>query len=201
MTTQTTQLPKDTAQKLRLGSLFYLMGASGSGKDSVMTLVREGLDSRRCLIAHRYITRRPELKGENHVWLLKEEFEARKSLGAFAMSWEANGHTYAIGNEVNQWLMSGVNVLVNGSRGYLQQAQRGYGIQLVPVLLRVRPECLRARLEARGRETPDEIDRRVERAGLQDSPMLGNLLTVDNNGSIEDAAEALRSIIESANGS
>jgi ribose 1,5-bisphosphokinase len=89
---------------------------------------------------------------------------------------------------------------VNGSRGYLQQAQRGYGKQLVPVLLRVRPDCLRARLEARGRETPEEIDRRVERAGLQASPMPQNLLTVDNNDRIEDAAEALRSIIESAKG-
>ena len=82
------------------GRLFYLMGASGSGKDSILSGCRERLSTQgdyrdmRCFIAHRYITRRPELRGENHVWLSDEEFARRVESQAFSMHWQANSFCF-----------------------------------------------------------------------------------------------------------
>ncbi|MDX5297933.1 MAG: phosphonate metabolism protein/1,5-bisphosphokinase (PRPP-forming) PhnN, partial [Gammaproteobacteria bacterium] len=96
--------------------LFYLMGPSGAGKDALLRHCRQRLMDIPCLVAHRYITRPPELEGENHIWLPDSEFDARARLGAFAMHWQAHGHRYGIGQEVNHWLDAGTHVLVNGSR-------------------------------------------------------------------------------------
>lgn len=187
-----------TAQ--RHGRLFYLMGASGAGKDSLLRGCREqgALEGIPLLVAHRYITREPDGKGENHVWLAPAEFEQRVALGAFAMHWSANGHRYGIGREVDQWLGQGSRVLVNGSRGYLETARARYGDTLVPVLVRVDPALLRQRLVGRGRESPQEVDARILRARELEQGLPGDCLKVDNNGAVEDAVAELLGLVEGA---
>ncbi len=52
------------------GRLFYVVGASGAGKDSLIEYARNALGSRDAVVfAHRYITRPPTARGENHVAL------------------------------------------------------------------------------------------------------------------------------------
>ncbi len=47
--------------------LIYVMGASGSGKDSLMRYAREKLAKHSNIVfAHRYITRPADAGGENH---------------------------------------------------------------------------------------------------------------------------------------
>ncbi|WP_250655941.1 ribose 1,5-bisphosphokinase [Alkalimarinus coralli] len=183
------------------GRLFYLMGASGSGKDSILSGCRERLsgkedyDDMRCFIAHRYITRRPELRGENHVWLSDEEFRKRAASRAFAMHWQANGFSYGVGVEVDHWLARGINVILNGSRGYLPSAIKKYPHTLVPVHIHVEPEDLRKRLIKRGRESGDEIERRIERARKLSAGLNQGVKTIDNNGSLTDAVDAFFEIM------
>lgn len=43
--------------------------------------------------------------------------------GAFALSWQANGLSYGIPREIDDWLAAGEDVLVNGSRGHLAQTR------------------------------------------------------------------------------
>ena len=111
------------------GTLFYVVGASGSGKDSLMRYGRQRLagDSN-VIFAHRYITRPVELHGENHVALTDSEFDARLAAGFFAMNWSSHGLRYGIGREINLWLAKGCNVVMNGSRAYLIEARRSYQI-------------------------------------------------------------------------
>lgn len=144
--------------------LIYVVGASGSGKDSLMSYARNRLaNESQVVFAHRYITRSADAGGENHVALTQDEFDSRCRAGLMAMHWESHGHAYGLGIEVNQWLAKGITVVVNGSREYLETAAQRYP-ELVPVWVEVSPEVLRARLQARGREGAEEIEKRLARA-------------------------------------
>lgn len=176
--------------------IFYLMGPSGSGKDSLLRECRRRItEADRCFVAHRYITREPELGGENHIWLTEPEFRTRKTLGAFAMHWQANGFYYGIGSEIDTWLDQGLNVLFNGSRGYLAQARERYHHRLVPVVVDVDIECLEQRLRQRGRETDSQINQRIERARRFQHQLDPNMHRIDNNHSLAAGAEQLLSLI------
>ncbi len=103
-----------------MAKIFYLMGPSGSGKDAIISGLRPHLHhDAGIMIAHRYITRHWQSGGENHIELSTTEFNLRKSLGLFSLSWEANGHQYGIGCEVDAWLNANHSVIVNGSREHL----------------------------------------------------------------------------------
>ena len=145
-------------------TLFYVVGASGSGKDSLLRHAREQLSGHHNIVfAHRYITRPHDAGGENHIALSDAEFDARLSGGLFAMHWSSHGLRYGIGKEINLWLAKGCSVVLNGSREYLEKAILNYH-ELTPVLVEVTPEALKQRLQARGRETPEEIEQRLSHA-------------------------------------
>lgn len=174
------------------GRLFYLMGPSGAGKDTLLRRCRQRLCGQPCLVAARYITRAPELHGENHLALSEAEFEQRVQLDVFALYWNANGHRYGIGVEIDQWLARGIDVLVNGSRAHLEEARARYGEQLVPMLLQVDPQVLEHRLRARGREGAEQIAARVARARqLSEEVVMAGALPIDNSGDLDTALEQL----------
>ncbi|MGE8147319.1 phosphonate metabolism protein/1,5-bisphosphokinase (PRPP-forming) PhnN [Pseudomonas frederiksbergensis] len=147
------------------GRLIYLMGPSGSGKDSLIQAAREPLQALGCEVVRRVITRSAESVGEDAEGVSPAEFEQRREEGSFSLSWRANGLDYGIPVEIDQWLREGLHVLVNGSRGHLPVALARYP-ELVPVLLTVKDEVLRERLLRRGRESPEEIEARIRRNGL-----------------------------------
>jgi ribose 1,5-bisphosphokinase len=175
--------------------LLYVVGPSGSGKDSIMAHARAQLAGQPMVqFAHRYITRPADSGGENHIALSQAEFNARIQAGLFAMHWHSHGNSYGIGAEINQWLSKGITVVVNGSREYLPEAMRNYP-ELLPVTIEVAHDVLKARLMQRARESEAEIDARLSRNMiLQLSHPAG--VAVSNNGSLECAGAALVSLIE-----
>jgi len=176
-------------------SLFYIIGASGVGKDSLLDYAREHLASDDPLIfAHRYITRPADAGNENHIAVSEEVFQRRLDLGCFAMSWDSHGLRYGIDIGINQWLAKGLNVAMNGSRAYLQQATWGYP-ELRPILIRVDQSILRQRLEQRGRESADEIEKRLERARALDDLQHPNLIVINNDGDLSEAGDKLMTIL------
>ncbi len=108
------------------GRLIYLIGPSGSGKDSLLDAAREPLAQCDCRIVRRVITRSAEAIGEAAHGVSAEQFATMQAQGAFALSWKANGLSYGIPIDIEQWLAAGQDVLVNGSRGYLPQARERY---------------------------------------------------------------------------
>ncbi|MGO2419591.1 MAG: ribose 1,5-bisphosphokinase [Vibrio casei] len=165
--------------------LFYVIGPSGSGKDSVMSLIREQW-SQHIVIAHRYITRDASAGSENHVALSVQEFEQRQNKNFFALDWQANGHCYGIGCEVDAWLAKGVDVMVNGSRAYLEQARERYGAALIPVVIDVAIDILKQRLTARDRESAQEIEWRLIRAEQLKQHNIEGAIMLDNSGLLSD---------------
>ncbi|MBF8724397.1 phosphonate metabolism protein/1,5-bisphosphokinase (PRPP-forming) PhnN [Pseudomonas guariconensis] len=176
------------------GRLIFLIGPSGSGKDSLIDAARTQLLAHGIEIARRVITRSAESKGEAAHGVSPERFEAMREAGAFAMHWQANGLQYGIPVQVDQWLAAGRHVLVNGSRGYLPEARRRYP-GLLAIRLDVAPQVLKRRLLARGRETTEEVEQRLERnARLQrhDEP---DVHVLDNSLSLTTTVAALLQLL------
>ncbi|WP_174509928.1 ribose 1,5-bisphosphokinase [Klebsiella oxytoca] len=167
------------------GKLIWLMGASGSGKDSLLAALRQR-EHPQLLVAHRYITRPFNAGSENHIALSKPEFFNRAERQLFALSWHANNNYYGVGIEIDLWLHAGFDVVANGSRAHLPQARARYADALLPICLQVTPEVLRQRLEQRGRECESDIAQRLERAARY-TPT--DCLTLNNNGSLGQSVE------------
>ena len=192
-----------------VGTLVYVMGPSGSGKDSLIAHVRQVMsaaytltwnicaDARAALrpifFARRYITRPANAGGERHYPLTREEFQLRKSRGDFSLSWESHGLCYGIGADIDSYLAAGAVVVVNGSREYLPEALKRYPT-LLPVLIAVRPEVLRERLEKRGRETQADINERLASATML--PEISALIQVDNSGSFAEGGRIFSDLFQ-----
>jgi ribose 1,5-bisphosphokinase len=177
-----------------MSRLFYVIGASGAGKDTLMSYARNKINGNRPVIfAHRYITRPPDAGGENHVALSHDEFKLRMDAGLFALYWESHGNYYGIGDEINAWMEKGHNVLVNGSRQYLDTAKELYPDMTV-ILIEADPAVIAERLQSRGREGAEEIQKRIKRTD-EITCDLENCIRVQNNGAIEVAGDELVNII------
>jgi ribose 1,5-bisphosphokinase len=178
------------------GRLIYLMGPSGSGKDSLLDAARARLAERGCVIARRVITRSAEAVGEDAIGVSPAEFEKQEAAGAFALSWRANGLAYGIPRQIDDCLAAGRDVLVNGSRAYLGQARQRYP-ELIGVLLTVDMDVLRQRLLARGRETPEQIEQRLARNALFDGAAADaeGLHLLDNSSHFAGTLDKLLALI------
>jgi ribose 1,5-bisphosphokinase len=186
---------------MTMARLFYVIGASGAGKDSLIHYIRHNMPGNAHVVfAHRYITRAADAGGENHVALTEQEFMRRKQQGCFAMYWFSHESHYGIGIEIDAWLSLGLDVVVNGSRGYLQQAADRYP-NITPVLISVDPDVLGQRLFSRGRETIDQIEQRLVQAiKLEKQVKHPQLIRIENNDGMEDAGQQfLHAILERDN--
>lgn len=174
------------------GQLYYLIGPSGSGKDSLISYVRNRLKGNGSVFfARRYITRPPQTDGENHIALSREEFQQRLKQGLFAMHWRSHGCYYGIGIEIDHWLSKGCQVVVNGSRLYLPKAKQRYP-DLKVILIEASMEVLKRRLQTRGRETPEQIQERLERNNrINDVLAITPHVVINNDGALDKAGKML----------
>ena len=183
------------------GTLIYLMGPSGSGKDSLIDAARPHLAERGCEVIRRVITRSAEAVGEEALGVSPCEFQALKDAGAFAMSWQANGLEYGIPVQLDEWLASDRHVLVNGSRAHLKQVRERYP-NVLAIVLRVDSHVLRERLIARGRETPAQISARLKRNELFLESVGGlnadHVHVINNSAPLEKAVQHLLALIDDA---
>ncbi|KFC84683.1 ribose 1,5-bisphosphokinase [Buttiauxella agrestis] len=176
-----------------MNKIVWLMGPSGSGKDSLLGALRQQ-ENNQLLVAHRYITRAADAGCENHIALSEKEFTQRQRQGLFALCWQAHHQRYGVGIELDIWLDSGFDVVVNGSRQHLSQARARYGKALVPICLHVSTDVLRQRLEARGRETALQIEQRLQRAALY-APNLDECLILNNDDSLDESVSSFIHLI------
>ncbi len=177
-----------------MSHLIYLMGPSGSGKDSLLNALQRQPEPT-LIVGHRYITRAAGAGGENHIELSEGAFALRRDRGLFALHWQAHQLSYALGIEIDLWLRLGLDVMINGSRAHLATARRRYGTQLIPLCLHVAPEVLLQRLRQRGRETSEQIDQRLARAREYRHALPADCLMLDNTGPLADTLKALRALL------
>lgn len=175
--------------------LVYFMGPSGAGKDTLLDWLRQHLPSHLPVHWARRTISRPEIAGgEPYEGVSPAAFTQACEAHAFALHWEANGLGYGVRHAQLAPLAQGHWVLVNGSRAYLAQALQKYPT-LVAVHITASPDVLRQRLLARGRETPVQIEARVQRALDFQAPHEAAAIEVHNDHSIDAAGQQLLSAL------
>lgn len=149
------------------GRLVAVVGPSGAGKDTILAgavAARPDL-----ILARRVITRPSSAGGEDFEGVTAAEFETRLALGQFAFHWRAHGLCYGVPDSIDADLALGRVVLFNGSRKALPIVRASYP-SLEVIVITAPTQILAARLEARGRERPRDIEARLRRALLPPPP-------------------------------
>lgn len=174
------------------GRIFAVVGPSGAGKDTLIAAARAtrpGLH-----VARRVITRPEEGGGEPFEGVTPDEFARRKAAGAFALDWQAHGLCYGIPADIDRALSQGRDVIFNGSRAMLGPAWEHYpSLGVIHVTASV--PVLAERLAARGRETRDDIARRLARASYE-IPYGIPIRVVENNGPLDQAVAAFLAALQ-----
>jgi ribose 1,5-bisphosphokinase len=175
------------------GAFVAVVGASGVGKDSLLTYARERADAR-AVFPRRVITRPPGA-GEDHDPMSEHQFAQARDHGAFALSWHAHGLWYGISASVDAEVRAGLVVVANLSRSVLGELEARYQ-RLVVVRVTVSEEVRAQRLRARNRETGAGIARRLGRPDPAPGHRVDAL--IENDGPLAEGGTRLLGIIRDA---
>ncbi|MBN7807472.1 phosphonate metabolism protein/1,5-bisphosphokinase (PRPP-forming) PhnN [Agrobacterium rosae] len=177
------------------GVMIVVVGPSGAGKDTLMAFAAAKLGQRHNIhFARRVITRSRDAGGEDHEAVTREEFARRLDQGEFCVSWDAHGLSYGIPASVQEKLKLGDIVIANGSRSALSHFKAAFpALKVINVI--ATPDVLAARLESRGRESREDILRRLQRSSLD---VCGDfdVTTIDNSGPLDIAGAAFAKLLE-----
>lgn len=147
------------------GRFFFVVGPSGAGKDSLIAGVRALLDPTAFVFARRVITRPAQVDAEDHDSCTQAEFLQREQAGQFLLTWQAHGLHYGLPASLLDDMGRGMHVIANGSRQMIGALQmRVPTLQVIEVTAPT--AVLRTRLQARQRESAQDIDERLRRANL-----------------------------------
>jgi ribose 1,5-bisphosphokinase len=139
--------------------LVLVVGPSGAGKDTLLGIARTALaHNPKIRFVRRVITRPADPGGEDHEPVSESAFAAR----SFALQWQAHGLHYGIPADITEDFAQGRTVVANVSRGVIAQAAECYPASVIEVT--APPHILAQRLAARGRETEDDVSKRLSRS-------------------------------------
>lgn len=174
------------------GRLVLVVGPSGVGKDTLIEAAKT-LDLSGVRIVKRDITRPADLGGEDYASVSEADFARRESAGRYALSWRAHGLSYGVPGDIVEDLAAGKTVIANVSRTVLPEARQRFG-NLVVVSVTASSDIIRARLQARGRETDAEIEGRVSRAA-EFAVAGADVVELCNDGSRAEAVAAFIALL------
>jgi guanylate kinase len=188
---------------MKNGKIIVIAAPSGCGKSTIIKALFDEenaseLDLRFSISATTREPRPGEKEGVNYYFMTEEAFRDAIVEGGFLEYEEVYpGRFYGtLRNEVDRIIGEGHNVLldidVNGALG----VKKIYGERALTIF--VRPPSvdeLRRRLEARGTETPDVIDQRIDRAEyeLSRSPMFDRVVV---NDELDEAVRQTRNLVD-----
>jgi phosphonate metabolism protein PhnN/1,5-bisphosphokinase (PRPP-forming) len=174
-----------------MSKLFFIVGNSGSGKDS---LVQEVIKSypknlKEIKIPKRVISRPPSPETEDYESVDEKTFLQWEKEEKFALTWHIYGLHYGVKKEIMEWMKQGHPVLINVSRLIIESARKRFP-NLRVVFVQVPFEITKARIKERGREDEEGMQARLDRA--RKNQTLPNAdFVVDNSGKLEHAAKTL----------
>jgi ribose 1,5-bisphosphokinase len=182
---------------LRSGCFVAVVGPSGAGKDTLLDHARSELAIEAEIhFVRRVVTRAAVAGAEDHDTLSEAEFDRKLSEGAFAVSWRAHGLSYGLPADIDRHMAAGMAVVGNVSRAAIPQLRERYG-NVVVALVTAAPDVLADRLAARGRESREEILRRLSRLSGEAGRVEG-AFEIANNGKPDEAGRQLVGLIRRA---
>ena len=165
--------------------LIAMLGPSGAGKDSLLDYARARMPD--LYIQKRVITRPPHPDSEDYISVDDAGFAAMDAAGEFLFRWKAHGVAYGIPSSCLDAMADGRVAVFNGSRSAFPRMREARP-DLEGVWIEVSVDILASRLAERGRESLDDITKRL----LRQAPLPPEGATViSNNGALEDAGNAL----------
>lgn len=178
--------------------LFVLSAPSGAGKTTIARNMLRQFPSLRFSVSATTREKRPgEEEHKDYYFLSREEFDRRIAQDGLVEWEEIYGNLYGtLRAEVEHALSAGSHMLLDiDVKGALSVKKR-YGD--AAVLIFIRPpglDVLRGRLEARGTDSGDVIDRRIERAAweLDQAPLFDHVVLNDD---LYRAVQEVADIIE-----
>ena len=192
--TQRKGLPRQRRANPQLGRLVLVVGPSGAGKDTLIAAAKRKFRDDPAVAFPRRVITRPEGLGEDHAPISRRGFARLEQDGAFVLSWQAHGLCYGVPCDVVKDLEGGRIVVVNVSRDVVAAAcARWPDTHIVEVTVAL--DALKARLEARGRETADDIRRRLARARRKKKLPSEAVDVIDNSGHLPTAVRKFNALI------
>ncbi len=168
--------------------IVLIVGPSGVGKDSLLKEARKFLDDSFTFL-NRYITRKP-CKNEDNFYLDEYAFEILKHNSFFISTWNAHGNYYGIAKNS---IKNGINI-ISISRSKIKDFENFYD-NVFTINITVSKENLRKRLKLRGRETEDEIEKRLNRTYVKVEAK--NLIEFDNSERLELTSKKFLELLKS----
>ena len=177
------------------GAFVAVVGPSGSGKDTLIYRARDWFSGRDGIVfPRRMVTRPPEDVNEDHISITEADYNRIVEDKDAALTWRAHGLGYIVPSDVDKAIADGAIVVANISRMAVSDVIRNYS-RAVVVLVTAPREVLAERLKARGRETPEEIASRLDRADYT-LPPAPRMLMIDNVASPAKSSAKLINLIE-----
>lgn len=169
------------------GLWVLVCGASGAGKDSVITWAAEHLKPRDDIVfARRMVTRAPHPASDHDV-VTPSHFAALTTSQALVWHWEAHGFQYGIGAHYADDVAAGRTVVVNGSRAHAASLAPSAQVRVVQIVADA--ALLASRMAQRGRDAPEDVARRLARNARL--PDLQADCTILNHGELSHAGRQL----------
>jgi ribose 1,5-bisphosphokinase len=149
------------------GRLILVVGPSGAGKDTLIRGARDACAGDPSVVFPRRTVTRAATPWEEHDTASDGDFRHAVAAGAFALWWDAHGHSYGIPAAIDADIGAARTVVCNVSRAIVAPARKRYACVVV-VQVTAPPHVLASRLASRRRPGDGNLEARIARAAAQD---------------------------------
>lgn len=180
--------------------IFVICGPGGSGKGSVLDLASQKTSIDRAKTA----TTRKKEEGEDtvgRIFVSESEFASMLNSGDFIETNYFKGNYYgSLRREVEDRIKQGASVLIELDLNGLEEIKKQYS-NVVSVFIHLGLENLKARMIKRGRDSEQEIEKRLEISKKElDSSNICDYVIENKDGMLENTVSSLIKIIEKEKG-
>ena len=172
-------------------AIYLALGPSGAGKDTLLLAGRALLaGSSDVVFIQRHLTRNAASVTYLEISVTSDAFAAGLAANTYALHWEAHGTRYGVPSaELSAALGQGRRCVLNVSRTQVPIVQEKFGGRHEVYVLHITASfaTLRMRLLSRGRESPEDVEKRLARA-MRDTPRGPHVITILNEATVEEGA-------------